>query len=673
VRGRGSVRKIAFERDVCGDLAESTRREWLVTNGLGGFASGTISGVQTRRYHGLLVAALKPPVERTMLVASLDERVEYGGASYELATSQWHDGTVAPQGYRYLERFVLEGNVPVWTYACADASIEKRVFMEHGEDTTYVLYRLVRAREPLELYIKAMVNYRDFHASTHAGDQQMSIAPVAGGVRVVAFDGAVPFSVRCDRAACEPAHVWYRNYDLPEERARGLDDSEDRLYAATFTIRLTQGGSVTFTLSVDERASLDGDAALERERDREQGLLGECGEVPPWIGRLALAADQFIVRRSSQTNPGGLCVIAGYHWFGDWGRDTMIALPGLALATGRAGIAARILESFAAYLDRGLLPNFFPDTGESATYNTVDASLWFIEAVRQYVDATGDGTLLERLYPSLLDIVRHYCEGTRFGIMCDPDDGLIWAGQSGVQLTWMDAKIGNDVITARTGKAIEINALWYNALHTVASYARILGIPNRDERTLAERVRGSFARYWNAERSCCYDVIDGPAGNDPSLRPNQIFAVSLAHSPLPYERQRMVVDVCGKVLLTTNGLRSLAPDDPAFRPRYCGSPRDRDGAYHEGTVWTWLIGPYVLAHFRVYRDLRAAYAMLEAAARQVTGYGIGTLAEIADGTPPFRQTGAIAQAWSVAEILRTWRLLSADRDRPPHAAVENLT
>jgi predicted glycogen debranching enzyme len=666
--------EIAFERDVCGDLAQSTRREWLVTNGLGGFASGTISGLQTRRYHGLLVAALEPPARRTVLVALLSETVGYDGGSYELATACWRDGAIVPEGYRYLERFALDGEVPVWTYALSDALVEKRIWMEHGANTTYVMYRVLRARAPLELQVKALVNYRDFHGNTHAGDWQMSIDPIADGIRVVAFEGATPFVIRSDRAASVPEHVWYRNYELPEERARGLDDTEDRLLAATFWISLVHGESITFVASVAEDASTDGDAALLRQHGREHSLLDSCGEVPFWIARLALAADQFIVRHPSADDPGALSVIAGYHWFGDWGRDTMIALPGLTLATRREAITARILESWAAYLDGGLLPNVFPGAGEPAAYNSVDAALWFIEAVRQYVDATSDVALLRRLYPSLVDIVDRYRAGTRFGIMCDPADGLIWAGQSGVALTWMDAKIGDVAVTPRIGKPIEVNALWYNALRTIASCGPLLEEPRGDYEQLAQQTRDGFARYWNEERSHCYDVLDGPNGNDASLRPNQLFAVSLPHSPLSPDRQRMVVDVCGSAFLTTNGLRTLAADDPQFRPRYAGSPEERDGAYHQGTVWTWLLGPYVTAHLRVYQNVDAAQTILETAARQFYGYGIGTLAEVADATAPFRQNGAIAQAWSVAEILRAWRYLTAnvpprydrpDRDRRP--------
>ena len=665
MRSSSAVEVPRFDRELCADLNVSAQREWLVTNGLGGFASGTIASIPTRRYHALLVAALNPPVGRTVLVSALDENVDYAGTSYALSTTRWHDGTLAPEGCRNLERFHLEGTVAVWTFACADALLEKRIWMEQGANTTYVRYTIFRAAESIRLRTNAMVNYRDFHSSTHAGDWHMSIEAISNGVRITAFDGAVPFFVRSDRAECTPAHEWYRNYDLAEEQARGLDDVEDRLHVATFDVTLAPNESVTFVASTEEAASLDGAAALDRRNAHERAVLDAAGDdVPAWIARLVLAADQFIVRRPLQTDPEALSVIAGYHWFGDWGRDTMIALPGLALATGRPSIAAKILETFGRYLDRGMLPNFFPDAGETPEYNDVDASLWYVETVRQYVEATGDLSLLRRLYPALQQIVRCYREGSRYNIHCDPADGLIWAGEDGVQLTWMDAKVGDWVVTPRIGKPVEVNALWYNALHTIGEFGNLLDAPDRECETWEAKARSGLARYWNAERSYCYDVIDGPNGNDASLRPNQLFAVSLPQSALTPAQQRAVVDACGRALLCSHGLRSLDQSDPQFRARYGGSQFDRDGAYHQGTVWGWLMGPYVLARLRVYNDQHAARALLETAGTQVLGYGIGTLAEIADGGAPFRPNGCIAQAWTVAEILRAWRAVEVSKAAP---------
>jgi predicted glycogen debranching enzyme len=357
-----------------------------------------------------------------------------------------------------------------------------------------------------------------------------------------------------------------------------------------------------------------------------------------------------------------MTVIAGYPWFGDWGRDTMIALPGLAIATGRTDIGARILRTFAAFVDRGMLPNRFPDQGEAPEYNTVDATLWYFEAIRTCHAATGDDGLLKELFPVLENIIDWHVKGTRYGIAVDPADGLLRSGEEGVQLTWMDAKVGDWVVTPRTGKAVEINALWYNALRAMADFGRRLGGPSTAWDGMAARVAASFARFWNADGGYCADVVDGPHGDDASLRPNQIFAVALPHTPLAPDRQRQVVDACARHLLTSHGLRSLAPGDPQYRGQYGGDQWARDGAYHQGTVWSWLLGPFALAHFRVYGDRVAARAFLEPMAHHVGAYGIGSIAEIFDGDPPFRPGGCVAQAWSVAETLRAWQELSGERE-----------
>jgi predicted glycogen debranching enzyme len=374
-----------------------------------------------------------------------------------------------------------------------------------------------------------------------------------------------------------------------------------------------------------------------------------------------LAADQFIVRRAQRGDPNGRSVIAGYPWFGDWGRDTMIALPGLTLATGRPDVARAILTTFARYVDRGLLPNRFDDAGDPADYNTADAALWYIEAVRAYYAATCDDTTLGALFPVLEDIVAWYMKGTRFGIAMDAGDGLLAAGEPGVQVTWMDAKVGDRVITPRIGKPVEVNALWYNAIRTMAVFARRLRRDPRVYAETAERTRDGFSRFWNADGGCCYDVLDGPDGRDASVRPNQVFAVSLPESPLTKPQQRGVVDVCGRTLLTSHGLRSLAPDDPRYIGRYRGDLNARDAAYHQGTVWGWLVGPFALAHLRVHRDPAAARGFLEPMSRHLAAAGVGSLSEIFDGDGPFEPRGCIAQAWTVAEVLRAWTEISAVR------------
>jgi predicted glycogen debranching enzyme len=648
-------------REVCGRLPIAESREWLCTNGIGGFASGTVAGLLTRRYHGLLVAALQPPLGRTLLVTKADETAEYDGRRYPLGVNRWAGGSIDPHGYRDLERFRLDGTTPVWTYALGDALLEKRVFMEPGANTTYVRYRLLRARSPVSLEMALLANYRDYHGSTRGAGWTMRVDSVPDGLRVIAYDGARPFVLLGQGAQLRPAHTWYERFWLAEEERRGLEAQEDHLHVATARAYLRPGHAVTLVCSAEPAPSVDGEAAWERRRRHEEDLRARwrrldpaAGRAPAWVEQLVLAADQFVVRRPLRDVPDGMSVIAGYHWFGDWGRDTMIALPGLTLATGRPDVARPVLKTFARYVDRGMLPNRFPDAGEVPEYNTVDATLWYFEAIRAYHAATDDDALLKDLYPVLEDIVRWHRSGTRYGIGEDAADGLLRAGEPGVQLTWMDARVGDWVVTPRMGKPVEINALWYNALRAMAAFARRLGRPTAPWDALAEQVRRGFARYWNAQAGYCYDVLDGPDGHEDALRPNQIFAVSLPESPLDAARQRQVVDVCARHLLTSVGLRSLAPDHPQFIGTYGGGPRERDAGYHQGCVWGWLLGPFVLAHLRVYGDPAAAGSYLEPLAYHLADYGVGSIAEIFAGDPPFAPCGCIAQAWSVGETLRAW-------------------
>jgi predicted glycogen debranching enzyme len=512
-----ALSQVRFGREVCGNLAAAESREWLVTNGIGGFASGTIATGMTRRYHGLLIAALQPPLGRNQLVAVLDEIVRYGGATYSLATHRWASGAVDPQGFLYLESFRLEGATPVWTYSLADASLEKRVWMVQGENTTFIHYTLVCASGPLEIDLKALVNYRDFHSLTHAGDWHMKIALVDHGVMILPFDGATPFYLKSARASCEPYHDWYCDCYLPRETERGLDDREDHLFAALFHSELNSGESFSIVATTEATASLDGEASHALCANYEADLLNTWQSqnenyiaAPGWLRQLVLAADQFIVRRSLPEEPDGRSVIAGYHWFGDWGRDTMIALPGLALATGRAEVGKQILLAFSRYVDGGMLPNNFPDASGKPEYNTVDAALWYFEGVRQYFDATKDVVTLQKIFPVLARMIDAHLVGTRYNIHVDSADGLLYAGGPGIQLTWMDAKIGDWVVTPRTGKPVEINALWINALETMAQFASLLKKSADSYTRLSVQAKNSFQKFWNAERNCCFDVIDVP-------------------------------------------------------------------------------------------------------------------------------------------------------------------
>jgi predicted glycogen debranching enzyme len=653
---------IEFGREICGNLDIAESREWLVTNGIGGYASGTVAGLLTRRYHGLLVAALQPPLGRTLLLAKLDETVLYGYRSFPLNTNRWADGIVSPHGYRHIESFTLEGTIPVWRFAVADALLEKRVWMQPGANTTYIQYTLRRATQPLKLTLKAMVNYRDYHGDTQSNGWQMSVEQMEQGICVTAYPGAVPLYLLSDHSSASVVHNWYYGFDLAVERYRGLSDKEDHLHAATFEVTLNPGEAIAFVASTHKQPDFKVEAALKHRQALEQKLIGlwkshrpvNAPDAPVWVNRLVLAADQFIVDRSVPEDPHGKTIIAGYHWFGDWGRDTMISLPGLTLATGRPEVARSILRTFARYVDQGMLPNRFPDAGETPEYNTVDATLWYFEAIRAYYNTSGDDDLLMELFPVLADIINWHCRGTRYNIHLDSTDGLLYAGQQGVQLTWMDAKVGDWVVTPRIGKPIEVNALWYNALRTMAKFARLLGKPHQEYEAIADRAQVRFSRFWNQETGHCYDVLDSPDGDDPSGRPNQIFAVSLPESPLTSAQQKRVVDVCGQMLLTSHGLRSLAPDHPQYQEKYGGNQYQRDGAYHQGTVWGWLLGPFVLAHLRVYKNPEQARQFLQPMANHLTTHGLGSLSEIFDGDAPMTPRGCIAQAWTVAEVLRAW-------------------
>ncbi len=659
--------KLDFGREICGELAAAESREWLVTNGIGGYASGTVAGVLTRRYHGLLMAALQPPLGRTLLLAKLDVMAEYdgiypeNGRFYPLFTNRWGAGYVEPDGYIYLNRFHLEGTTPVWTYAIGNALLEKRIWMQPGHNTTYIQYSLARATGPLTLEGKALVNYRDYHSTTMMTDWQPEITPINSGLRVQMFAGAAPLYLFSETAVFTPQFDWYEDFLLAVEEYRGQNDvEEDHFCAARMRVTLRPGEEVTIVASTEVAPNLDGGVAYLERQAYEAALLAQARTVhrvvmPPAIEQLVLAADQFVVQRPTPSDPDGRSLIAGYHWFSDWGRDTMIALPGLTLTTGRPDAAASILRTYAQFVDQGMIPNRFPDAGERPEYNTVDATLWYFQALRAYHAATGDDALLRDLFPILQEIVKWHVRGTRYNIHMDEADGLLFAGEPGVQLTWMDAKVDEWVVTSRIGKPVEINALWYNALRILAEFAAHLGEDGVEYAGLAEKVRAGYGRFWNEEMGYCYDVLDGLDGPDGSLRPNQLLAVSLPYSPLTAAQQRSVVDACSRHLLTAHGLRSLSPDDAAYIGHYGGDRYKRDGAYHQGTVWGWLIGPFVSAHLRVYNDPEQALTYIRPLLQHLAGHGLGSVSEIFDGDPPFTPRGCIAQAWSVAELLRVWQ------------------
>jgi glycogen debranching enzyme len=713
---------VRFGREVCGDLVAGLRREWLVTNGLGGYASGTLAGINTRRYHGLLVAALAPPVERTVLVGALVEQAEYQGRRYPLSTQEFAGGAIDGHGYRHLESFALDGMLPVWTFALGDALLERRVWMAYGRNTTYVRYHLLRGTGELTLEIIPLVTYRGFHSLSRGTGWAPRVEALAEGALVAAFDGARPFSLRADGGRFTAGGDWWWDFHHREETARGLDDRADLYAVGAFTATLAPGECVALVLSTEPDVDMDAGRSLANVQARQIELLrrARATEDHPFVRQLVLAADQVLVRRISGAAPSpgppspslraagagegcaeqpllpglpagltdrSLCwdepsgeaplsrsagegpgegaavawtVIAGYHWFNDWGRDTMIALPGLTLATGRAEEAADILRGFARYVADGLLPNNFPDSsGQVPGYNTVDATLWYVLAVHTYEQATGDARLGDELLPVLEGIVDRHVRGTRYGIGVDPADGLLRAGEPGVQLTWMDAKLGDWVVTPRTGKPVEINALWYNVLRCLAALRAARGLDAAGYTAMAERARASFqARFLRPGRASLADVVDGPDGDDWTARPNQIFAVSLPFPLLEGAAAAAAVAAVGGVLLTSHGLRSLSPDEAAYVADYSGDSWRRDSCYHQGPAWCWLSGAFAEAHFRVHGDAALALSFLAPFVDHLRDAGLGSISELVDGDPPHLPRGCIAQAWSVAEVLRVWRLLA---------------
>lgn len=953
---------LELQRDICNQLSASETREWLVTNGIGGYACGSIAGVLTRHYHGLLIAALKPPLERTLLLTKLDEQVQDGDNFYGLHCDRWASGMVTTHGYQYIDEFHLEGTVPTWQFAWGKTRLQKQVWLEQGANTTYVRYTLQQGTQPIALSIKALVNYRDHHGHTQGEGWQMQIEPRSESLKVQAFDQAQTFYLFAPGATIAPSHIWYKGYNLAMETYRGLYPYDDHLMAATMQVNLSVGESFTLVASTSEAPDLDGAAALARQHAHEAHLQQQwtaslqpaaaspvaeaetasepmspipdpweatplaptspaeavapeavtseptssesppasstpdlttpeptaaestpstptpseptpaesqpvepispestavvsdraepdfsepsepepsesvpstpesiepepsapelsapsepeptkklswferlilrwfkprrpepqsvpepepaiqpepesesisepmavsepepettsepeitpeleiapepeitpepeisapvavsepeleslpdsditsepeiapepepelilepeslpeaeseitsapesesastletdptpipCTEpepvpitVPAWVEHLVLAVDQFVVDRAVDGEPGKT-VIAGYPWFGDWGRDTMIALPGIAIAAGRPELAKPILETFARYLDQGMLPNVFPEAGTTPNYNTVDATLWYFEAIRAYWAATADAQFVADLFPKLVEVIEWHQKGTRYNIHVEAD-GLLYAGESGVQLTWMDAKIGDWVVTPRTGKPVEINALWYNALRIMQQLAEVVGQSATPYQELAETTRQSFQRFWSDDLGYCYDVLDSPNGDDVSLRPNQVFAIALPNtalntpSLLTPKQQESVLAVVQENLVAPYGLRSLAPSHPSYQGHYGGDPLQRDSSYHQGPVWGWLIGPFVQAHLQVHQDPAAAIAFLEPMAEQLSLGCVGNLSEIFDGDAPHAPRGAFAQAWTVAEVLRTYRL-----------------
>ena len=647
-------------RQTCGNWDGAASYEWLVTNGLGGYACGTVALANTRRYHAFLTASLAPPVQRTLMVAKIDLSVEYLGQKSDLGANEFAGGAISPRGFVHLESFSLEGGVPTWRYAIADALLQQQIFMAPGANTSYLRLEVIRSTAPLRISLKPYVTYRDHHGRAR-GAQAFRVQSSNTHCGIEAFAGARPYRLQISHGEFTAAPEWYWNFWHRAEVERGLDACEDLFFPGAFTADLAAGAALHFIASAEPSSPPDGSEVLKGLLADSQTLSAPLPKgAPSWVRALACASDQFIVRRG-EAGAAAASIIAGYPWFADWGRDAMISLPGLATALGRYDIAANILRTYASFVDQGMLPNRFPDSGEAPEYNTVDATLWMFHALEDYHKYKRDPKLLADLFPTLVSIIHAHVKGTRYGIHVDAKDGLLHAGEAGTQLTWMDAKSGDKVFTPRVGKAVEINALWLNALNFMVRLAERLR--NLQEKRfcqgLLDRASNSFGRFWNEERACLYDVIDvdGGSSRDASVRPNQILAIALPYCPLPFGQMRAVVETCGRELLTSYGLRSLSPADPGYIGIYAGDPWQRDAAYHMGTVWSWLLGPFARAHFRVYEDARLAQSLLDPIAQHVDSACMGSISEIFDGDAPHTARGCFAQAWSVAEILRSWLYL----------------
>jgi predicted glycogen debranching enzyme len=667
---------------------EFLTREWLVANGLGGYASGTVGGIPTRRYHGLLIAALPAPFGRMMMLNHLSEQVRLpGGRVVRFGGQEWPGGRLDTEGLSCLAVFRLEDGLPVWRYRLDEITVEKRLLLAHRLNTVYVTYRIVDGQGSIRLKLRPGVHFRphedpvskplaDEYTFTAVNDRcELAAGPDLPKLRLALHGENRAFTIEGKRMR----EVLYRI-----EESRGYDFVGEQWTPGYFRVDLSRESPATLVASTeswDTIKALPPEQAHQAERDRRDRLLQVAG--PPArdavVAELVLAADQFLIVPTGRTEDAARAraagdelrsVIAGYHWFTDWGRDTMISLEGLALTTGRRHEAGFILRTFARYVRDGLIPNFFPDGKVEGVYHTADATLWFFHALDRYLEATGDRVTLSHLLPTLLDIVDHHKRGTRFGIGVDPKDGLLRQGAEGYQLTWMDAKVGDWVVTPRRGKSVEINALWYNALLLLEGWLK--EEPGAAEAgwlaDLAGGARDSFNnRFWNEKQGYLYDVVDGEGGDDPACRPNQVLAISLRHPVLDRPYWEPVMRVVEERLLTPVGLRSLAPGHPDYKPKYSGDLRSRDASYHQGTVWAWLVGPFIDAWLKLHPgDMAGARRFLEGFVPHLGEACVGSISEVFDAERPYIPRGCIAQAWSVAEVLRCWvKTANADASDAP--------
>jgi predicted glycogen debranching enzyme len=681
---------LTLKKSECNDLDTAQSKEWIITNGIGGYASSTVAGMNTRRYHGLLVAATAPPVGRFVMLSKLEDALIIGGERVELSTNLYRGGVVHPTGYLHLEAFSLDP-FPIYTYSGPGFELTKSIFMVHGTNTVVIEYTLSQGNAgEIALEVRPLIAFRDYHSTTNEnGVLDPTLVETFGCVRVKPYPDLPGLFLAHDADSVVADGAWYRNFEYAEEKARGFDDAEDLFSPLVFRTSLTGHKRFVLIASTEKHSAADAAGYRRAKALRETSSYYQHhskGERSDLITALERAAEQFIVAR-----PPFKSVIAGYPWFADWGRDTMIALPGLLLCTGKTEAAKDILLEFERSIDRGMLPNRFPEKGETPEYNTVDATLWFFEAIWQYLHSRTEPAWKEEawhlvetcFYPALKNIADFHLSGTRNGIHAD-DDGFLWAGDESTQLTWMDAKVGDKAITPRAGRPVEIQALWYNALRILEEFGREIGDNTAADRYagIALRLRRRFEPvFWNHERQCLFDVV-GSSWVDAAIRPNQVIAISLRHCLLGKERALDVLKVAERELLTPYGLRTLSPSDPNYRGRYEGDVWSRDSAYHQGTVWPWLAGPFFSAKLQFAGDRAEAVeetkAWLQRFSSHLKEAGLGQVSEIFDGDAPHQPRGCIAQAWSVAELLRlaktvkTYRYVASFRTKPVETQSRSL-
>ena len=663
------MNELRYGRGELGDPDVAGRREWRVSNGIGGFAAGTASGELSRYRHGLLSAALAGADTPTLLLAKFSATLELRDQRWALDTSRWSSGARDPQGYLNLESFGLEDGIPLWVWAMSGVRLEQRIWMEQGENTTYIQYRLRATPEPARLRLHVLVNHRPADAAAGRGLWTARVEPATGGLRIEAFEGATPLWLLAPSAEILPRHDWHRDFLLAREGSTAAPAHEDHLLAAELVIKLKAGEETTLVASTRRDAGA-GEAgplalvsALSRRAAHERGLLEGwrhaqptvARQAPSWMRSLVLAADGLLADHppgSLVSQPG---LVPGMGTSGDFTRDTLIALPGLTLSTGRPERAKEILERLSSAIDASVAVD--APAGAAAP----DIALWYVQAVRAYFEHTIDTAFLSRVFPVLESALDAMERGTRGGLSSDPSDGLLRAGEGDIDATWMDRRLRLAGLPPRHGKAVELNALWYNAHTAMTGFARRLRRPVERWESRATRIEAGFARFWNPASSCLFDVLDGPFGTDASIRPNQLFAVSLPDSPLSAPQRRSVLARCVRDLLTSHGVRSLSSADPRYLGHETGDALQVARAAVLGSAWTWLLPVLATAHGRIVGDRAVALEFIEPLNSLMRDCGPAMLPDRSDGEAPYAPRGGFEGAWPVAETLRAFHSITGVR------------